>query len=297
GDRPLPGERVPAARHDRLRAACDPVPDAHAGGAPAPGGVRRHRAAAARAGARHGDHRVGQVDGARRDDPAHQREAARERDHDRGPDRVPAPRHQLPREPARGGHRHRELRAGAAARAAPGPGRGAHRRDPRPRHARHGAQGRRHRAPRLRDAPHHRRHADDQPRALVLPAAPAGRGPVRPLERAAGGGVAAARASRRQARARAGVRGARQHGRRARADPRHDEVAQHPRPDQGGHHAVRDAELRPVADGVVHQGRDLVRERAVLRDEPERVRPARAGGGRRERHVVGRLHPAVRGPL
>ena len=67
-----------------------------------------------------------------------------------------------------------------------------------------------------------------------------------------------------------------------------DEVAQHSRPDQGRHGAVRHAELRPVADELVHEGRHLVRERAVLRDEPERVRAAGAGRRRRERHDLGR---------
>ena len=39
---------------------------------------------------------------------------------------------------------------------------------------------------------------------------------------------------------------------------------------------------------LVLAGRHLVRERAVLRDEPERVRAAGAGRGRHERHVAGR---------
>ena len=47
--------------------------------------------------------------------------------------------------------------------------------------------------------------------------------------------------------------------------------------------AVRDAELRPVDHGLVLAGRDLVRERASSR-ATERVRAARAGRRRLERH-------------
>ena len=51
--------------------------------------------------------------------------------HDRGPDRVPAPRQALDHQPARGRHGHRLLQARAAPRPAPGPGRDPHRRDAR----------------------------------------------------------------------------------------------------------------------------------------------------------------------
>ena len=81
-----------------------------------------------------------------------------------------------------------------------------------------------------------------------------------------------------------GDRSAHQHGSRARQHPRHDQVAQHPRPHQGRHGAVWDAELRPVADELVLEGHHLIRERAVLRDQPERVRAEGAGHRRRERH-------------
>ena len=83
-----------------------PVPGADDRRAESAAGARGDRAAAARPGARHGNHRLGQVDGARRDDPAHQREPPREHHHDRRSDRVPASRHQLPHQPARGRHRH-----------------------------------------------------------------------------------------------------------------------------------------------------------------------------------------------
>ncbi len=73
------------------------------------------------------------------------------------------------------------------------------------------------------------------------------------------------------------VRDSHQHGSGARSNPRHDEVPQHSGFDQGRHGAVRHAELRPIAHGVVQEGVDLVRECDVLRDEPERVRAARPG--------------------
>ncbi len=163
-----------------------------------PAGGRADRDEAARPGARHRRHGFGQVDGARRDDPAHQREAAREHHHDRGPDRVPAPRHQLVDQPARSGRRHRILLGRAAARAAAGPRRHPDRRDPRPRDARDRAQGRRHGPPGVLDAAHHRRDADDQPRDLLLRAAPAGRGAVHALEGAVRRHLAAPRAARRR---------------------------------------------------------------------------------------------------
>ena len=70
-------------------------------------------------------------------------------------------------------------------------------------------------------AAHDGRDADDQPRAVVLSAAPAGRGALLARQRAAGGRLAAPRAARRQAGPRSGVRGPDQHRRRARPDPRH----------------------------------------------------------------------------
>ena len=101
------------------------------------------------------------------------------------------------------------------------PGRHPHRRNSRPRNARHGAQGGRHGPPRVLDAAHDGRDADDQPRAVVLSAAPAGRSALLARQRAAGGRLAAPRAARRQAGPHPGVRGAHQHRRRARQHPRH----------------------------------------------------------------------------
>ena len=122
------------------------------------------------------------------------------------------------------------------------------RRDPRPRDAGHGAQGGRHRPPGVLDAAHDGRDADDQPRALVLPAAPAGRGALhrsrarcRPSSRCASCRARTSRAACRRARCsstppRCATRSAT------------CQVAQHPGPDQRRHGAVRHAELRPVAD-------------------------------------------------
>ena len=154
--------------------------------------------------------------------------------------------------------------AGAAPRAATGSGRHPHRRDPRPRDARHGAQGGRHGTPRVQHAAHDRRDADDQPRAVLLPAAPAGRGALLARERAAGGHLAPPRAARRQAGPRSRVRGAHQHADRARPDPRHGQDAQHSGPHQGRHGAVRDAELRPVAHAATTRRASISYESAVF---------------------------------
>jgi twitching motility protein PilT len=74
-----------------------------------------------------------------------------------------------------------------------------------------------------------------------------------------------------------GVRGADQHRRRRRQHPRHREAAQHPRPHLRGLDRVRHAVVRPVADEVVPRRRRVVRERALLLEQPERVRAAGLG--------------------
>ena len=79
------------------------------------------------------------------------------------------PGSRLHRQPARGRSRHRELRAGAAARPAPGPGRDPDRRAARRRDGAHRAAGRRIRPPRLLHPPHDRRGRDDRPHDRVLP--------------------------------------------------------------------------------------------------------------------------------
>ena len=92
---------------------------------------------------------------------------------DRGPDRVPDPRPPLDREPARDRRRHAELRQRAARRAAPGPRRHPRRRDARLRDDRDRAHRGRDRPPRDVHAAHARRHRDDQPHHLGVPALPA----------------------------------------------------------------------------------------------------------------------------
>ncbi len=62
------------------------------------------------------------------------------------------------------------------------------------------------------DSAHDRRDADHQPRAVVLSAAPAGRGAFLAVERTRGGHLAASGAPQGQAGPGAGVRGADQHG-------------------------------------------------------------------------------------
>ena len=167
---PIPGQRLSPARLDLDRLPGDPLPGAN---------HRRPRPAAGHPGARRGaprdrpahrDHRLRQVDDARRDDRPHQRVAARAHHHARGSDRVPPRRQALDHQPARGRLRHQGLRAGDAPGAAAGP-----RRDPDRRDARRGdgadrAQRRRDRAPRALHAPYPRRHRDDQPDHRLLPA-------------------------------------------------------------------------------------------------------------------------------
>ena len=90
--------------------------------------------------------------------------------------------------------------------AAPGPGRGAGRRDARPRDHRGGADHRRDRPPLLRHAAHQLGAADHQPRHRRLPAAPAVADPRAALVRAGRRGLpdAAAEGLGRGARGRAG---------------------------------------------------------------------------------------------
>ena len=61
---------------------------------------------AARPGAVHRHDRLGQVDDAGGDDRLHQHQPQRAHHHHRGPDRVPAPRQEVDRQPARGRGRH-----------------------------------------------------------------------------------------------------------------------------------------------------------------------------------------------
>ena len=114
GPRPLPRERVPAARHHRRRAPRHPLQgDDHPGPAP-PAGARDDRAGGARPHPGHRDHRLGQVHHARGDDRSHQRQRDRPHHDHRGSDRVPHPRQAVDREPARGRRGHRRPSPGAA---------------------------------------------------------------------------------------------------------------------------------------------------------------------------------------
>ena len=131
----------------------------------------------------------------------------------RGSDRVPAPRQQVDRQPARGLGRHALVRAGAAQRPAPGSGRHPGRRNARLRDDRNRPARRRNRPPRVLDPAHARRHRDDQPHHLGVSAAPAEADPPAARQRAQGGGLAAPDAARRRQRPRAGGRSADQHRR------------------------------------------------------------------------------------
>ena len=166
----LPCQRLPPARRDLVRVPRDPERDPELHEARPPG--RRHpaRRGAPRARARHGRHRLRQDDDARVDARPHQPHAPPAHRHDRGPDRDPAPRPRLHRQPARSRARHRELRAGAAARPPSGPGRDPDRRAARRRDRAHRAPGRGVRPPRLLHPAHDRRRRDDRPHDRVLPA-------------------------------------------------------------------------------------------------------------------------------
>ena len=121
--------------------------------------------------------------------------------HDRGPDRVPAPRPQVGHAPARGRLRHRLLLEGAAPRAAPGPRRDPDRRDARRGDRAHRAQRGRDRPPRAEHAAHDRRRRDREPDRRLLPAAPAPAGAGDAGGRSARRHLAAPRADGRRARA------------------------------------------------------------------------------------------------
>ena len=204
---------------------------------------------------------------------------------------------QEPHQPARSRNRYRQLRAGAAPRAASGSRRHSARRDSRPRHAGDGAQGGRHRATscsRRCTRRTRRRRSTACCRSIRRTSRPkcASRCPrrlravisLRLVPRAdKPGRVPAAEVLINTAAVREQIRDL-------------NATLNIPGSDQGRHDAVRHAELRPVAHEVVHEGSHLVRERAVLRQQPERVRAARAGRRRVERHELGRV-PAGNGAV
>ena len=75
---------------------------------------REDRRGAARSDPLHRDHRLGQVDHAGGDDRLHQRPPHRAHHDGRGPDRVPSPRQEIDRQPARSRGGHEVVLAGAA---------------------------------------------------------------------------------------------------------------------------------------------------------------------------------------
>ena len=160
GAGPLPLQRVPAARHGRPGPARDPDPDQDHRRARAAAGAQEDRLGRARPGARDRHDRQRQEHDARRDDRLHQLDPRGAHHDGRGPDRIPAPRPPLDRQPARGLGRHAVVLARAAQRAAPGPRRHPGRRDARLRDGRDGAARGRNGPPRVLDAAHARRDRD-----------------------------------------------------------------------------------------------------------------------------------------
>ena len=150
----------------------------------------------------HRHDRLRQVDHARGDARPHEPDDGQAHRHDRGPDRVPAPRPQLDHQPARGRLRHRVVQARPAARAAPGPGHDPDRRDARRGDRPDRAERGRDRPPRALDAPHGRRLGVDQPHHRLLPAAPAAAGARDDRRHAEGHRLPAARPDRRRQRPR-----------------------------------------------------------------------------------------------
>src|SRR5437763_8543239 len=274
----LPRERVPPARRDLVRVPRDPEDRTD---------LRRARAAVRRAtprrGAprpdpRHGRDRLREDDDARGHDRLHQPGAPAAHRHDRGPDRDPARRSRLHRQPARGRARHRVVRAGAPPRAAPGPRRDPDRRAARRRDGADGAPGRRVRASRPLDDAHDRRRRDDRADDRVLPRGQAAADPVDHCRR-----------PRRRREPAAPAEGRRRAGRRGRGDG--DEQS-HRRPDPRG--ACR-RDLGGDRGGLVLPDADVQRRAA----RPRHRRARRAGRGRERRvqqvRLRGRARPRAQG--
>ena len=150
----LPLQRVPTARDDRHGHARHTGNDQIGGRARPAGGAQENCQRRARPGARHRDHRQRQEHDACRDDRLHQSHALDAHHHHRGPDRIPASRHAVDRQPARDRHGHALVCTRAAQRAAPGPRRHPGRRNARPGNHRDGAACGRNGSPGLLDAPH-----------------------------------------------------------------------------------------------------------------------------------------------
>ncbi|CEE79940.1 exported hypothetical protein [Xanthomonas citri pv. citri] len=130
GRRPLPRERIQAARRGGHGDSRHSQPDSqHRRAQPAAGAQGRHHDPA-RAGAGGGFDRLGQVDLAGVDDRPPQQHHHRAHPHHRGPDRISAQTQDVDREPARGGPGHPRLPERAEERHARGAGRDSDRRDP-----------------------------------------------------------------------------------------------------------------------------------------------------------------------
>ena len=212
----------------RDRPARHPQRDPHGRGAGHPAAAQRDRQRAQRHRAGHRPDRLGQVH-----DPGrhHQQDQPRQRHphhHHRGPDRVPAPAHQVDDQPARGRRGHADLRPRPARRAAPGAEGDPGRRDARRGDDRDRPGGRGDGPPRALHAAHHRRRQDHRPHRrrlpeergaagphALLPGVQVGRQPAPACPRAAAGASAVCeilRSTSRTKRVRAGGR-----ARRARA--------------------------------------------------------------------------------
>ena len=170
GRRALPREHLQGARSPRADAARDPGRGAAHRRHRRAAGAQGSRARAPRAGA--GDRRdgLGQDDHARGHDRPHQprrRRSTSSRSRTRS--RSCTPNHQSIVSQREVGADTLRLPAGAAARAAPGPGRDPDRRDPRRGDDAHGARRCGDRPPRARDAPHDQRAGDDRARARPVP--------------------------------------------------------------------------------------------------------------------------------
>ena len=148
---------------------------------------------------------------ARRHGQPLQRQPARPHHHDRGSDRVRARIQALPHQPARSPPRHARLHRGAALGAARRPGRGAGRRNARPRDHPPGADRRRDGPPRVRHAAHQLGRQDHRPYRRRVPGRREGHGALDAVGVAARGHLAdAAEEERRRAH-----RGPRDHDRHA----------------------------------------------------------------------------------
>ena len=191
--RPLPLQRLPAARHGRPGAARHPGQDPDRPRAGPAGRAREDRAGAARPDPVHRHHRLGQVDDARGDDRLHQR-AAHASTSSRSRTRSSSCTATRSRSStsARSRSTRAVVRRGAAHRAAPGPRRDPGRRDARLRDDRDRDHRGRDRPPGALDAAHARRDRDHQPHHLRLPAAPAEADPPAARGRAEGRHLACA---------------------------------------------------------------------------------------------------------